>query len=90
MKKIKLARNILYVAGLIIFLSLIAYSLYHTNSMWVNELKWKAFSSFSEYYFTRAKGEILIAVIAGLIPILVGAFINAAYISKKQRSDQAL
>ena len=76
MDKIKLIRNILYIAGVTFFLSIIAYSIYHTHDMWVNELKAYNFNSFIEYYFTRAKGEMVIAILAGIIPIYVGRYIS--------------
>ena len=76
MDKIKLIRNILYIAGVTFFLSIIAYSIYHTHYMWVNEFKVYNFNSFIEYYFTRAKGEMVIAILAGIFPICVGRYIS--------------
>ena len=44
--------------------------------MWVNECKAYNFNSFIEYYFTRAKGEMVIAIYVGIIPIYVGRYIS--------------
>ena len=82
MKNVKLVRNILFILGVTFFFSIVAFSLYHTHYMWTNEFKADSFNSFTEYYFTRAKGEIITACLAGIIPIFVGLFLNNKYITK--------
>ena len=82
MSKIKFIRNILYVLGLILFLLIIAFSVYHTDYMWTNEFKSYNFNSFAEYFFTRAKGEILLAIMVASIPVSVGSIIYANNKSK--------
>ena len=83
MNKIKLIRNVLYIIGAFLFLAIIANSLFHTNHMWIYEFKSESFNSFLEYYLTRAKGEILIALIAGLIPTGLDIYIDHKCINKK-------
>lgn len=83
MNKIKLIRNVLYIIGVFLFLAIIANSLFHTNHMWIYEFKSESFNSFLEYYLTRAKGEILIALIAGLISTGLGIYIDRKCINKK-------
>ena len=83
MKTTKIIRNVLYIIGVFAFVVIIANSLFHTNHMWIYEFKSESFNSFLEYYLTRAKGEILIALIAGLIPTGLGIYIDHKCINKK-------
>lgn len=69
-------RNILIITGVLLFLITIAFSLYHTNYMWINEAKAQSFDTFFDYYFSRAKGEIIIAICFGIAPIIAGLFID--------------
>lgn len=75
-EKSTLIRNVCVILGIIIFLGMIAFSLYHTNNMWNSLTKSETFNSFAEYFFSRAKGEILLAFVAGFIPVSVGIFVR--------------
>lgn len=75
-EKSKLTKNISILLGIVFFLGMIAFSLYHTNYMWNSLTKFETFNSFAEYFFSRAKGEILLAFVAGLIPVSVGIFVR--------------
>lgn len=68
----KSIRNFCFFFGIIVFLIIVIYSIYHTNDLWNNEAKALQYDSFIQYYFSRAKGELLIAFCAGVIPSIMG------------------
>ncbi len=76
MIKLTTVRNICFVAGALIFVLLIVYSLWHTADMWKNEFKSEIFGSFWEYYFTRAKGELSISVFIFAMFSALGTYLH--------------
>ncbi|MBQ3229931.1 MAG: hypothetical protein IJB49_02815 [Clostridia bacterium] len=76
MPRISKYRIVCTIIGVVLFLSMIAYSVYHTNYMWINEAKAQSFDTFFDYYFSRAKGEIIVAICFGIAPIIAGLFID--------------
>ena len=82
MIKLTTVRNICFIVGVLIFVLLIEFSLWHTADMWKNEFKSEIFGSFWEYYFTRAKGELAISMFFLAMFSALGIYFHCRFCKK--------
>ena len=63
---------LLIILGILLSLALIVFSVYHAHEMWISELKYRNFDSFTEYYFIQSDVTLLFASIIGILLVSEG------------------
>ena len=66
---------ILIVLGIAFCIGFIAFQYFHCVDIWNTSHKSQEFASASEYFFAVSKGAILIALVGGSIPVIVGSLL---------------